>query len=246
MGERRPWLIQGSETYQVRIAFLLQVHRELTEQLQMSLGSVPGVPVIPVSALHQYNLASLMDHTIALHAKWVRLIPRQPLNEWLALLSERSPPGWYKGKRVQIRQILQVATAPPTFHVWTNLFGEPPVGYQNFLRRNLQEEFQLNGIPIRFRWRTTLRPKPGRALTPEYAARWMAKGRKQAALAKQLLTLGGKQKKRNLFRELERREADGGRSEAGEASWAAETADRIYESEFKQDRVRHVRRQRGY
>jgi len=105
-------------------------------------------PILRTSAVTGTGLRRLPPVLLGVHARWTSRAPTAAVNEvLLAAQDERPPPN-----RARYRYATQVSAGPPT----VVLFGGPPPapGYQRFLENRLRRAFELEGVPIRLRFRT--------------------------------------------------------------------------------------------
>lgn len=123
-------------------------YRELGEEM------VPfaRAPVLRTSAKTGTGLHRLPPSLIGLHDRWMRRATTATVNEALqGAQGEHPAPGG-----VRYRYGTQVSAGPPTFV----LFGGRPPGhtYERFLENRLRRAFDLDGVPVRLRFR----PSQGR------------------------------------------------------------------------------------
>lgn len=136
--------------------------RELREGLAVKLAQVPGVALVPISAIGERGLDKLMQAVFAAHDTWNRRVPTTQLNKWLAeALSRHSPPA-ARGRRIKIRYITQPSARPPTFVAFCSRADELPKSYVKYLTNSLREAFNLPGTPIRFNLRQGENPYENR------------------------------------------------------------------------------------
>ena len=117
--------------------------KELTELL------VPfaRAPVLRTSAVTSTGVHRLAPTLLEVHDRWTRRAPTAPVNEVvLAAQGEQPAPGGARYKYAT-----QVAGGPPTFV----LFGAlpPDASYERFLQGRLRRALDLDGVPIRLRFR---------------------------------------------------------------------------------------------
>ena len=104
-------------------------------------------PVLRTSALSGSGVHRLGPTLLVVHDRWIRRAPTAPVNEVVqAAQGEQPAPGGARYKYAT-----QVAAGPPTFV----LFGALPPGqsYQRFLEGRLRRELDLDGVPLRLRFR---------------------------------------------------------------------------------------------
>jgi GTP-binding protein len=120
-----------------------RVYKDLAEELAVFARA----SVIRTSARTGRGVDRLPTSLLEVHAAWQRRAATSRVNEVVrAIQDERPPPGG-----VRFRYATQVAVGPPTFA----LFGGRPTGtsYERFLENRLRREFELDGVPIRLRFR---------------------------------------------------------------------------------------------
>lgn len=127
--------------------------KEIRDLVAMSLAQVPGVQVVPVSALGEQGLDRLMQAVFKAAETWNRRIGTSDLNRWLGeALAKHSPPA-ASGRRIKIRYITQPSTRPPTFVAFCSRPEELPKTYLKYLTNSLRTAFDLPGVPIRLNLR---------------------------------------------------------------------------------------------
>ncbi|HKZ96367.1 MAG TPA: ribosome biogenesis GTPase Der [Hyphomicrobiaceae bacterium] len=130
--------------------------RQLSEIRAMAaecLAQVPGVPVVPISALAERGLDKLMQAVLEASEVWNRRVPTPDLNRWLAEAMARHAPPAASGRRIKIRYITQPSTRPPTFVAFCSKPEGLPKSYLKYLTNSLRETFALPGVPLRLNLR---------------------------------------------------------------------------------------------
>jgi GTPase len=125
----------------------------LRRTLKDRLAQVPGIAVIPISALAGVGLDQLMRAVFKSYETWNRRVPTPELNRWLAEALERHSPPAASGRRVRIRFMTQPSARPPTFIAFCSRPEALPQAYLRYLSNALREAFELPGVPIRLRLR---------------------------------------------------------------------------------------------
>ena len=138
------------------------VLRDLRESVAEKLAQVPGVPVVPISALAERGLDKLLAAVLQVYEAWNRRVPTPDLNRWLHEAVERHAPPASKGRRIKIRYVAQVSTRPPTFVAFASQPKGLPKAYVRYLTKGIRETFHLPGVPIRFVLRKGENPYAGR------------------------------------------------------------------------------------
>jgi GTP-binding protein len=115
------------------------------KELSRLLVPFARAPVLRTSALTGTGVQRLAPTLLEVHDRWTRRAPTAPINEVVqAAQGERPGPTRFK-------YATQVSGAPPTFV----LFGGPPpeASYQRFLEGRLRRALELDGVPLRLRFR---------------------------------------------------------------------------------------------
>jgi len=126
-----------------------------------NLAQVPGVPLVPISALAERGLDKLLAAVLQIYQTWNRRVPTSDLNRWLREAVERHAPPAVKGRRIKIRYITQVSTRPPAFVAFASRPEELPKAYLRYLTNGIRETFDLPGDPIRLYLRKGENPYAG-------------------------------------------------------------------------------------
>jgi GTP-binding protein len=127
--------------------------QELRRMVAEGLAQVPGVALVPISALGERGLDKLMRSVLQAYEVWNRRVPTSELNRWLREAVERHAPPASKGRRIKIRYMTQPSTRPPMFIAFCSQPQELPKAYLRYLTNGLRDAFQLPGVPIRLHLR---------------------------------------------------------------------------------------------
>jgi GTP-binding protein len=127
--------------------------KELRETLGERLSQVPGVTLVPLSALSGRGVDKLAKAVLDAYDIWNRRVPTPSLNRWLEeALARHSPPA-VSGRRIKLRYITQPSTRPPTFVAFCSRPQDLPKSYIRYLTNSLREAFDLPGVPLRLNLR---------------------------------------------------------------------------------------------
>jgi GTPase len=124
--------------------------RDLKSTLAKKLAQVPGVALVPVSALSGRGVDKLMRAILDAHEIWNKRVSTNALNRWLQEAMNRHSPPATSGRRIKIRYITQPSTRPPTFVAFCSKPTSLPKSYMRYLEKSLRETFDFPGVPIRF------------------------------------------------------------------------------------------------
>jgi GTPase len=127
--------------------------KELREMAAERLSQVPGVALMPISALSGRGLEQLSKAVLKSYESWNRRVPTPALNRWLQEALVRHAPPAVQGRRVKIRYMTQPSARPPTFVAFCSRPEELPKSYLRYLSNSLRAAFDLPGVPLRFNMR---------------------------------------------------------------------------------------------
>ena len=81
------------------------------------------------------------------------------LNELISRIREDGHTVTDKGRRLKLRYGTQTATKPPTITFWCSAPDLVDDNYERFLENRLRESLELEGTPIRLKFRGKENPK---------------------------------------------------------------------------------------
>jgi GTP-binding protein len=124
---------------------LIEERDRAFKELSQLLVPFARAPVLRTSALTGTGVQRLVPTLLEVHDRWIRRAPTAPINEVVqAAQAERPGPARYK-------YATQVAGGPPTFVLFGGL--PPEASYQRFLEGRLRRALDLDGVPLRLRFR---------------------------------------------------------------------------------------------
>lgn len=132
--------------------------QDLREMVAASLAQLPGVALVPISALGESGFDKLMRAVREAYEVWNRRIPTPELNRWLREAMARHAPPTSKGRRIKIRYLTQPSTRPPLFIAFCSQPDGLPKAYLRYLTNGLRKAFGLPGVPIRWQLRKGQNP----------------------------------------------------------------------------------------
>jgi GTP-binding protein len=134
---------------------ILQTFRD---RIERSLGQLPDVPVITLSALTGKKIDKLMEWMMRTYTNWNRRVTTGQLNRWLESVESRHPAPLTQNRPNRLRFIAQIKTRPPTFAMWVSKPQDIPGSYKRYVIKNLREDFDIKNVPIRLMLRTSKNP----------------------------------------------------------------------------------------
>lgn len=132
--------------------------RELRELAEEKLSDLPGVHIVPISALSEKGLDKVMAAAFKVRDIWNTRVATPVLNRWLQEATARHAPPAASGRPIKLRYISQPTTRPPTFAIFCSKPRDLPTSYLRYLSNGLRAAFQMPGVPLRIKLRTSENP----------------------------------------------------------------------------------------
>lgn len=129
----------GEESYTDE--FRLKVEREFV--------FFPDVPVVFVSAKTGFGLPRLFKKIEDLKIKLGRKISTSSLNDFFFATIRKAPAPVWGNRNVKFYYLTQTGQSPPSFIAFANHPQGVTPAYRRFLAKQIQENFDLKGVPIR-------------------------------------------------------------------------------------------------
>lgn len=129
-----------------------KLFKELTEVFSVFAHA----PVLRTSAVTASGIKRIPETLLVLHQRWGRRVSTSKINELLERSQAERPAPRGVGR---YRYATQVASGPPTFVVFG---GKAPDGaYRRFLEGRIRRDFDLDGVPVRLKFRAKERRADG-------------------------------------------------------------------------------------
>ena len=124
--------------------------RERVEDRMMYVGYAP---VVAISALTGKNVHRIWDAIDKAYENYSKTIPTNQLNTWLADIRETGH-SITKGKAIlRMKYVTQTGTCPPVFTFFANRPDIVDDNYERYLENNMRKHFDLEGTPVRFKFK---------------------------------------------------------------------------------------------
>ena len=156
------------------------VRARILKRVEHGMSQVKGLPVVFLSATRNENVDVLTTRLMALYKRWNARVPTAKLNSFMQDFMRRWPPPWKDGQKCYPKYITQLKVRPPTFALYTNVYGQFPKNYLRQMQNLMRQEFNMTGTPIHFIMRVTMTPNPKKKLTKAQLLKWKRMGPKQA------------------------------------------------------------------
>lgn len=111
------------------------------------------VPVVFISATTGQRVQRLLPLVLEVQKARTTRIPTHEVNEVLRDLTTRARPPHSQGRPVKLLYATQVAIAPPTFVLWSNLPDAIPDSYVRYLQNGFRAHWGFTGSPLRINLR---------------------------------------------------------------------------------------------
>ena len=130
----------------------------IRERVERLLPQIKGVPVIPVSALHNRGIEKMMQAVFEMEETWNKRIGTSALNHFLRDAVDRHTPPAVSGRRLRLRYMTQANARPPTFICFCSRPEVLPTSYVRYLVNGIREAFDIWGVPVRLHMRKGKNP----------------------------------------------------------------------------------------
>jgi len=135
-----------------------EILKTFKDRIERSLGQLPDVPVVTLSALTGRKIDKLLEWTMRAYENWNKRITTGQLNRWLESVESAHPAPLTQNRPNRLRFIAQIKTRPPTFAIWVSKPQDIPGSYKRYIIKNLREDFGICHVPIRILLRTSVNP----------------------------------------------------------------------------------------
>ena len=119
------------------------------DHLERKFHFFTDIPLVHVSALTGYGIGTLMHKISEVKRKLDVKIPTSHLNKFFGEVIKQTPSPVYGTKDVKFYYLTQTQQSPPSFIAFANHPEGVTPAYRRFLIRRIQEEWSLQGIPLR-------------------------------------------------------------------------------------------------
>lgn len=134
------------------------------ERIERELHFFPDIPIVFISAKTGKGIHQLLDKVQDLHQKLYTRISTSKLNNFFTEVIRKAPAPVWGTKDVKFYYLVQTHQIPPSFIAFANFPEGVTPAYRRFLSKNIQEAFDLKGVPIRiFALPSKNSPRPRRS-----------------------------------------------------------------------------------
>ncbi len=127
--------------------------KHVQETLDMRMDHALWAPAINISALSGRAVDRLLKAVMRAEENHKAQIKTSALNALITRIRESGHTISYKNRRLKIQYGTQTGTEPPVFTFWCNAPDLIDDNYTHFLENRIRETFDLEGTPIRLRFK---------------------------------------------------------------------------------------------
>ena len=123
--------------------------KDITYYIEKRVNEIKGAPILFISAQSISSTKTILNMIIDLHIRFNITVNTSYLNRILRSAVEKHMPPIVRGRRLKFKYIVQTATKPPSFNIFTNLKEHVPKHYNSYIVNELRKELKLEGTVIR-------------------------------------------------------------------------------------------------
>ena len=122
---------------------------EYRKKIQEAFHFYPNLFIVFTSALKQTGLSVLLKKTNEVYEKLNHRISTSKINQFFTKVIRKAPSPVYGSQDVKFYYLTQTNQIPPSFIAFANYPQGVRDSYRRFLIRQIQKEWNLEGIPVR-------------------------------------------------------------------------------------------------
>ena len=126
---------------------------EIRERIEDRLTYVGYAPVIAISALTGKNVHRIWGAIDKAYENYSKSIATNQLNPWLAEIREEGHTVTQGKAVLRMKYVTQTGTCPPVFTFFANRPDLVNDNYERFLENRMRKHFDLEGTPVRFKFK---------------------------------------------------------------------------------------------
>ena len=130
-----------------------QQREDIENSLKKRMTFATWAPAITTSALTGRAIDRVLATTVRAAEAHQRQIKTSQLNDFLSALREGGHTVSSGKRRLRLQYATQTGTKPPVFTFWCNAPDLVDDNYERFLENRIRESFDLEGTPIRLKFR---------------------------------------------------------------------------------------------
>lgn len=134
----------------------------LAPQIAHTFNFVPWASLIFTSSVTGQNVTKIFDLALQIEGRRHEEIKTRELNKVLQNCVRKHPPAGLKNTHPKFRYMVQTDVSPPWFVIYGSNFKHIHWSYKRYLEREMREEFDFTGTPIKFSFRDEKQIKANR------------------------------------------------------------------------------------
>ncbi len=129
--------------------------KNISEKILESLPEINYAQTILISALKSKNINKIYTLIDTIHKNLKMKININKLNKFLKALIEKSTAPVNKGRKLKLYYATQTTGAHSSLILFVNFAKGIPNTYKKFIERSIRKEFDIAGVSLRVRYRTS-------------------------------------------------------------------------------------------
>ena len=125
----------------------------LAPKITRTFDFVPWAPLIFTSSVTGQNVTKLFDLVLEIQERRTQELKTRKLNDLLQTIVAKHPPAGLKNTHPKLRYIVQTDVSPPWFVIYGSNLKFIHWSYKRYIERNVRENFDFIGTPIKFSFR---------------------------------------------------------------------------------------------
>lgn len=139
----------------------------LAPKISRTFDFVPWAPLIFTSSVTGQNVTKLFDLILEIQDRRTQELKTRKLNDLLQTIVAKHPPAGLKNTHPKLRYIVQTDVSPPWFVIYGSNLKFIHWSYKRYIERNIRDNFDFIGTPIKFSFRDEKQIKDNKARIAE-------------------------------------------------------------------------------
>lgn len=135
----------------------------LAPKISRTFDFVPWAPLIFTSSVTGQNVTKLFDLVLDIQDRRTQELKTRKLNDLLQTIVAKHPPAGLKNTHPKLRYIVQTDVSPPWFVIYGSNLKFVHWSYKRYIERNVRDNFDFIGTPIKFSFRDEKQIKDNKA-----------------------------------------------------------------------------------
>ena len=127
--------------------------RDMEAGIRQKMAPFTDVPILFISVHDKQRIFKTIETALEVAEARAQKISTSRLNELIEDFQERTPPPSFRGHLIKIKYATQLPLPYPAFVLFCNYPDEIKDNYKNFIEKQIREEFNFTGSPIRIIFR---------------------------------------------------------------------------------------------